>query len=242
MPNTGWGFATLLLPIAIAYVLIADTHGIRTSLEEALGWVGAGPSEGTTTLLCHGGDGAACCHNIKHDYTPGMAITIDHRGKKVYVFNENRSAEGNIIEDKEGHLIFGKNPDDCKVTTKDATKDTTKDATKDATKDTAKDTTKDATKDTAKDTTKDATKDTANDTTKDATKDTANDTTKDATKDTANDTTKDATKDTASERCRIADGEINRLTGRANVQVIDQANNARVVWHNIECRRSWRQF
>jgi hypothetical protein len=161
MPYTGlWGFLTLLLIIAVAYVLITDTFNVSTSVEKPLGLLA---SKGTTTLFCTGGEGAACCNKVEHQYTPGMAITIDHDKGIVYVFNDNRSAVGKILEDQEGHLLFGR-----KAT--------------------------------------------------------------------------EICDDTAPEGCKIADGEINRLTGVGNITVIDRAGNTRMEWHQIVCQRRSRRF
>lgn len=161
MPYTGlWGFLTLLLIIGVAYVLITDTFNLRTSAEKPLGLLA---SKGTTTLVCTGGEGAACCNKVDHQYTPGMAITIDHDKGIVYVFDDNHSAVGKILEDQEGHLVFGRKPTE-------------------------------------------------------------------------------SCDDTAPEGCKIADGEINRLTGMANITVIDRAGNTRMQWRKIDCRAKSRKF
>jgi hypothetical protein len=158
MPQTGvWGFLTLLMLIAVAYIVITDMFGVRTSLVNSLGLPGTSKP---ITLLCTGGEGAACCNRVQHEYTSNMAITIDRPNGRVYVFVEDRSAIGQILEDEEGHLLFGKKP----------------------------------------------------------------------------------TEKCEDDACRIADGEINRLTGIANIKIIDQNSNSQVEWHNIECRRRWRKF
>ena len=118
MPNTGpWGFFSLLLLIAVGFFLFSgDIFGLRTFFGTA-GTTFLGTS-GTMTLLCSGGEGAACCHNDAHEYTPAMTITIDHVKGLVYVFVEGQgSAIGRILEDVDGHLLFGRKPsDECKDT------------------------------------------------------------------------------------------------------------------------------
>jgi len=156
MPSTGvWGFLSLLLLIAVGFFLFSgDIFGLRTFLG----------TSGTMTLLCSGGEGAACCHNDAREYTPAMTITIDHVKGLVYVFVEGQgSAIGRILEDVDGHLLFGRKPtDDCK--------------------------------------------------------------------------------DTAPQGCKIASGEINRLTGVADVKVVDRDNKTEVEWDKLECRHRWRRF
>jgi hypothetical protein len=156
LPSGVWGFLTAVLIVAVgAYLWSVDIFGLRSSF---------GSGSRSNTLLCTGGEGAACCHKEPHEYASGMAITINREKGLVYVYVEGQgSGSGTILEDEGGHLLFGRKPNEPCL-------------------------------------------------------------------------------DTDTEGCKVADGEINRLTGIADVRIKDRNNRTLGEWDKLECRSRWRRF
>jgi hypothetical protein len=104
LPGTVWGFLTALLIVLVgAYFLFPE------SFDQYL--YGRGQSTMPMTLLCAGGSGALCCNEDHHEYTSGLAITVDcNKGVNVVnVFVEGQgSANGDITECNDTHVLFGK--------------------------------------------------------------------------------------------------------------------------------------
>jgi len=198
LPGTVWGFLTALLIVLVGAYLLDLDWPLPTS-----------GSKAATTLLCAGGSGAPCCReDDRSEHTSGLAITIDRQNNKVNIFSEAEgSANGEIIEDEESHLLFGK---------KCAT-GTSKSASTGASTSTG----------------------TGGSTGTSA----AVSTGPSAGTSTGPSTgTGTSTNPVDGDKCRVADGEINRLTGVANIAIMDGKGQPVVVWTKIECKRRSRRF
>jgi hypothetical protein len=52
----------------------------------------------------------------------------------------------------------------------------------------------------------------------------------------------DDCKDAAPQGCKIASGEVSRMSGVADVKIVDRDNKTEVEWDKLECRYRWRRF
>jgi hypothetical protein len=148
LPGTVWGFLTALLIVLVgAYLLSPDSFNnwrpeTGTPWSMTLLCTGGSaafnnwrPQESETPwsrLLCAGGSGAHCRgQEDRSEHTPGLAVTIDRRNGRVNIYSEGQgSANGDIIQDEDSHLLFGDKCTDRAAA--DANKGTSADAGKGA--------------------------------------------------------------------------------------------------------------
>ena len=232
LPANGWAFlSALLIVLAGVYLLFPSSfylHFPRRSGQTT-----------PMTLLCLGGSGARCCAKDHSQYTSGLALTIDPDAKRVIVFLEgNGSATGDIIELEESHLLFGKKSCDVSTPTGDSTGVHTGADTNTSTgSNTGTNTGVPAGANTSANTGTSA--DTSRDTSRDTNTDTNTSTV------TGNNTGTDPPPPTPPPiggACIIASGEINRLTGLADIRVKDGTGQTVAQWNKIQCTPKWQKF
>jgi hypothetical protein len=206
LPATIWGFLTALLIVLVgAYFMFPE------SFDQYL----HGRARSTTpmTLLCMGGSGALCCGEDHHEYTSGLAITVDcNKGVNVVnVFVEGEgSANGDIIECNDTHVSFGKKScDGSAQTSPQASAQAPAQAPPQAPAQAPPQAPAQAPPQPPAPGTS---------------------------------TGAPAQAPPKSERCRTVNGEINRLTGIADIRIKDEKDKTVVQFNKIECRRQWGKF
>ena len=166
------------------------------------------------TLLCTGGSGALCCGKDHSEYTSGLALTIDQEKKRVIVFLEgNGSAAGDIIEYEESHLLFGKKS--CSDLAAAPIRPPTGTG---------------------------AGASTGTNTGASTGGNTGTSTNTGASTGTSTGSNPGTSTPRPPEACKVANGEINRLTGLADISIRDETGQTVVQWNKIQCGRKWQKF
>jgi hypothetical protein len=222
LPATIWGFLTALLIVLVGvYLLFPDAlHNLHFPRESG--------STTSMTLLCTGGSGALCCGKDHSEYTSGLALTIDQEKKRVIVFLEgNGSATGDIIEYEQSHLLFGKKS--CSELTAAPIRSSTGTS---AGASTGTDTGASTGSNTGAGT----------GTNTGASTGASTGTNTGASTGTSTGSNTGTSTPRPPEACKVANGEINRLTGLADIRIKDETGQTVVQWNKIQCGRKWQKF
>ena len=238
LPATIWGFLTALLIVLVGvYLLFPEAlHNLHFPRESG--------STTSMTLLCTGGSGTLCCGKDHSEYTSGLALTIDQERKRVTVFLEgNGSATGDIIEYEESYLLFGRKS--CGELTAAPVRSS---AGTSAGTSTGTDTGASTGSNTGNSTgaTTGTNTGTSTGTNTGASTGTSTGASTGTNTGAGTGTSTGGNTGTSTPRrpeaCKVANGEINRLTGLADIRIKDETGQTVVQWNKIQCGRKWQKF